>query len=219
MVYNSFKCPNCGSNLIINRTRKTGKCEYCGHEVIFELQEDELSRLIESANVHVRLNDRPTLKKDCTQLYEKYPGKPITYYYLAKSDLLEIATIIDNKEQKFIGRTNYLLSCVYQNLLRLKEFNKDNDVNPQDIISDYNSYVEANNADLRKLIRNIRKRNTFNAIWLAILGVVITLLIASSLFFLGLLLIIIGLTNKWPQKIKRKFKRVPAHSMNKIFEN
>ena len=33
----------------------------------------------------------------------------------------------DNKEQKFIGRTNYLLSCIYANLLRLEEFNKDND--------------------------------------------------------------------------------------------
>ena len=60
MKYNSFKCPNCGSNLVINKLNKTGKCEYCGHEIIYDIPETELSRLIESANAHLKLNDQLT---------------------------------------------------------------------------------------------------------------------------------------------------------------
>lgn len=215
MSYNSFKCPNCGSNLVINKISKTGKCEYCGHEVIYDLADDELSRLIESANAHVKLNDQRVLRKDCNLLYERYPGNPITYYYLAKADLMEISRGIN--DPMYIGRCNYLLSSAYVNLSRLREFNKDNDVDPKDIIDEYNNYVSKNNKDLKTLISKIKRSNTINAIWIIILAIITIALVSSSLLFLGILLIVIGLVDKWPQKFKKKFKTVPKYTMNKHF--
>ena len=216
MAYISFKCPNCGSNFIINKINKTGKCEYCGHEVIYDLADDELSRLVESANAHIRLNDQRVLRKDCNLLYERYPGNPITYYYLAKADLLEVSHLIE--DTTYVGRCNYLLSSAYVNLIRLREFNKENDVDPQEIIDEYNYYVNINNKNLKDLISKIKRSNAWNAIWISVLVIIPLALVFSSLLFLGILLIVIGLVDKWPQKLKRKFKKVPQLSMNKIFK-
>ena len=216
MKYSNFKCPNCGSNLVINKLNRTGKCQYCGNEVIYDLQEDELTRLINSANAHIKLNDRKILKKDCNVLYEKYPGNPITYYFLAKADLMEINTLIQDKQMA--PRCNYLLSCVYQNLLRLKEFNTDKDIDPLDVIKEYNNYANKNNDDMAKLVSSIRLKN----MWSTLLSIGVLLLIIcltlSSLFFLGILLILIGVSNRWYNKLYKRFKKVPTRTYNPPIE-
>ena len=215
MKYNRFKCPNCGSNLVINKLNKTGKCEYCGHEIIYDIPETELSRLIESANAHLKLNDQRVLRRDCNLLYERYPGNPITYYYLAKADLMEVKQLINNKES--ISRCTYLLSNVYQNLCRLKEFNTDNDFDPSDVILEYNNYVSKNNKDLAKLIRKMRTQNFFLFFGVLAFVIIVIILAMSSLLVIGLLLIAFGMLDHWPKKIAKKYKNPPKKVFNPIF--
>ena len=215
MDYNGFKCPNCGSNLVINKIQKTGKCQYCGHEVMYNLQDSELTRLIESANAHIKLNDQKVLRKDCNLLYEKYPGNPITYYYLAKADLLEISHLINNKEVAV--RCSYLLSSVRVNLIRLKQFNKDNDVDPSSIVEEYNKYVEINNNDLHKMQQEISRSNALATFWFVLLLVITIVLLFTPLFLLGVIMIIIGLANAWPRKYKRKLRKMPKCANNPNF--
>ena len=215
MKYNSYKCPNCGSNMVIHKLNKTGKCEYCGHEVIYDIPDDELSRLIESANAHLKLNDQRVLRRDCNLLYERYPGNPVTYYYLAKADLMEVKQLINNKEA--ISRCSYLLSNAFLNLCRLKEFNTDNDFDPSDVVSEYNHYVTINNKDLAKLIRKIRIHNFCLFFGVSVFVILVIVLAMSSLLFLGILLIIFGLLDHWPRKIAKKYKNPPKKVFNPIF--
>ena len=212
MAYNDFKCPNCGANLKINKLKKIGKCEYCSHEVIYDLQEDELSKLIEGANAHLKLKDTRNLKRDSNILYEKYPGNPMTYYYLAKADLLEIQSLINNKNNA--SRCNYLLSCVHTNLSRLHEFNKDNDMDASDIINEYNGYVEVNNRDMKRMVRNIIINNIVYISLLVLIIIITVSLCFTDLLFLAIVLIMIEFFASLPKRILKKVKHLPSKRDN-----